>query len=272
MASMRKPGRIGLSCWSMRYRIWVEPASARFPQADFPREAKRAFGLDTVELYNNFLASTDDAYLDGIVKQAEEEGVCLHGMAVDVRHGNMCAADEAERKIAVAQNMIWIPVARRLGLAYFRANTGGTNPPAAGEMERAIRSYRELTDVAWNYGIRIAIEDHGGISYTVAAIKQLIEAVGKDRMCTLPDIGNFSDAGAYDKIAVMAPYAVAAHAKLFDFGPDGEAGNISLKRMVAVLSAAGFRGPWSIETGDPDAKAADDAIRKSKALLEKHLA
>jgi sugar phosphate isomerase/epimerase len=165
-----------------------------------------------------------------------------------------------------------VPLAQRLGLAYFRVNTGGHNPPAPGEVERAIRSFRELTDVAHDRGIRIAIENHGGISLDPSVVAQVIEAVGRDRMATLPDIGNFGGGeDAYEKIARMMPYAVAAHAKLRDFNESGEAGNIDLKRMVQIAQAAGFRGPWSIECSAPDAAHANEAVLKSKALLQKHL-
>jgi sugar phosphate isomerase/epimerase len=201
------------------------------------------------------------------------EGVCLHGMAVDVPYGDICAADESERKIAVAQNMVYVPVAQRLGLAYFRINTGGDNPPTPRQIEQAIRSLKELTDVAWNCGVRIAFENHGGLSLSTAGVIQIIEAVGRDRMATLPDIGNFGKGeDAYEKIAQIVPYAVAIHAKVYNFDEAGEAGNIDFKRMAAAVSGAGFRGTWSIETNAPDAWHTNEAVLKSKALLQKYLA
>ena len=269
----RRPGRIGLCCYSLIRRIRAEQPWLRLLQLDLPREAKEVFGLDTVELYNEALETHHPRYLDRIRSQAAEFGVCLHGMAVDVYYGDLCAADEAERKVAVARNLAHVPLAQRLGLAYFRVNTGGHNPAEPADVQRAVRSLRELTDVAWSRGIRVAIENHGGISLDPAAVGQVIEAVGRDRLATLPDIGNFgSGEDAYDKVARMMPYAVAVHAKLYNFGENGEAGNIDLKRMVQVAQAAGFQGPWSIECSAPDAAHADETVLKAKALLLKYLA
>jgi sugar phosphate isomerase/epimerase len=267
-----KPGRIGLCCYSLLRRVRCEQPWLRFQQIDFPKEAKRVFGIDTVEVYSGFLESHDRRYLDRIRDQAKEEGVCLHGMAVDMPYSDICAADEAERKVAVAQNMVYVPVAHRLGLAYYRINTGGQNPPTPQEIEQAAKSLKELTDVAWARGVRIALENHGGLSLSPQAVKQIIESVGKDRMATLPDIGNYGKGeDAYEKIAQMAPYAVAIHAKIHTFDESGEATNIDLKRMVAAAASAGFKGTWSIETTSGDPWHTNESILKSKALLQKYL-
>ena len=67
-------------------------------------EAKEVFGVDTVELYNEALETHHPRYLDRIRAQADQVGVCLHGMAVDVAYGDLCAADEAERAFGPAQS------------------------------------------------------------------------------------------------------------------------------------------------------------------------
>lgn len=270
--SAAKPGRIGLCAYSLIRRVRSESAWDRLGQLNLPREAKKVFGIDTVELYNGFMETTERRYLDRIREQAKEEGVCLHGMAVDVPYGDICSANETDRKIGVAQNMVYVPVAQRLGLAYFRINTSGSTPPAPGEIDRAIRSLKELTDVAWDRGIRVCIENHGGLSLDPQAVRQIIETVGKDRMATVPDIGNFgSEESAYGKIAQLAPFAVSVHAKLHHFDDSGEATNISLKRMAEAIAATGFRGTWSIETTSPDAAHTNENVLKSKALLQKYL-
>jgi L-ribulose-5-phosphate 3-epimerase len=273
-STMPKPGRIGLCAYSLIRRVRAEQPWLRLLQLDLPREAKTVFGLDTVEVYSGFLESHDRRYLDRIREQAKEFGVCLHGMAVDAPYSDICSADENERRIAVAENMVYIPVAQRLGLAYFRINTGGQNPPTPHEVEQAARSFKDLTDVAWNCGVRIAIENHGGVSLSPPAVKQIIETVGRDRVVTVPDIGNFgqNNEEAYAKVAAMAPYAIAIHAKLYNFDEAGEAGNISLKRMVEAVAPSGFRGPWSIECSAPDAWHTNETVLKSKALLQKYLA
>ena len=267
-----KPGRIGLCAYSLRLRIRAEQPWLRLFQMDLPREAKDVFGIDTLELYSGFLESTDRRYLDRIRSQAAEKGVCLHGLAVDAPYGDLCAADETDRKVAVAQNTVYLPVAHRLGLAYYRVNTGGENPATPRDIEQAIKSLKELSAVAWDRGVRIAIENHGGLSLDPSAVIQVIEAVGRDRLATVPDIGNFGKGeDAYARIAQLAPYAVAVHAKVYSFDDAGEAGNIDLKRMVAAVSAGGFRGTWSIETSSPDAWHANECVLKSKALLQKYL-
>ena len=65
------------------------------------------------------------------------------------------------------------------------------------------------------------IENHGGISGDPDAVVQIIKASG-NLVRTAPDFGNFKPAIRYEGLAKLMPYAIAVHAKLFEFDANGD--------------------------------------------------
>ncbi|MCD6351511.1 MAG: sugar phosphate isomerase/epimerase [Armatimonadetes bacterium] len=235
---------IGIAGWAINRRFRSEDNP--LPLLDFPRVAKEEFGLSHIEINNVFMASHDDSYLDELVAAAREAGVTMWGMAVDGT-GNLAATDEEERKQAVAAAMEYFDIAGKLGLKYFRVNTGGSPEAPPDEMEACIRSFRELAEEGERCGIKIATENHGGLSMRPRNMVRIIEGVGLDSMASLPDFGNFDDVFRYSGIAWIMPYAVGVHAKW----NKRDGGRVDIARMVGIARNAGYDGPIFIEDGGP---------------------
>lgn len=259
--------RIALAGWSINRRFRRDDNPLQL--LDFPRVAREEFGFDAVELNSPFFESKDPEYLDQLLAEGQKHGVAFTGMAVDGT-GDPASTDEAERQEAVELIRAWFPVAQRLGLPFFRANTGGRgkedNPEA---FAASVKSFRELAAEAESAGVKLVIENHGGISATPEKMVALVKAVDSPAFGTLPDFGNFPAEIRYDGIAQIAPYALGVHAKMLEFDENGEEPNIDIGRLVKIIHDSGYQGDWGIEYEGPG----DDheGVLKSKALLEKHL-
>lgn len=278
---------ISLAGWSInrRFRRQQDPLTL----LEYPAVAKEEFGITAVELNSPFFASTDDAYLDALVEAGKRAGVVFTGMAVDGT-GNPAALDEEERKASVRMILPWFRVSKRLGLPMFRVNTGGhgsESDPRA--LEQCIKSFRELVEEAEATGVKLLIENHWGISINPLNTVRILEEVDSEMLGTLPDFGNFPDSQnprglemlqeasgglppeeiRYWGLALMAPYALAVHAKMYSFDENGEEPRIDVGRCVRILRDAGYQGYWGIEyEGQADDH---EGVLKAKALLEKHL-
>lgn len=281
--------KISLAGWSLHRRFLDKESPLRL--LDFPKVAKEEFGIDAIELNNPFFESTEETYLSELKGAAQEAGVTLVGMAVD-QTGDPSSLDEAERLQSIEKIRAWFPVAKSLGLPFFRVNTGGHGRESDAEsLKKCIASFSELVKVAEDYGIKLAIENHWGISANPLNIVRIIEEVGSSLLGTLPDFGNFPDDTRpqvfeavkpglpeevtptqirYWGLEVMAPYAIGVHAKMFEFDEEGNDTRIDVARCVGIFKASGFDGYWGIEfegSGDDH-----EGVLKSKRLLERLLA
>lgn len=256
---------LGLTEWSLRTRFNRKYNPMRM--MDFPCVTYGEFGLKAVELYNVWLKSFDLEYLEGIRTDAAHVEVDLWGMSVDGT-GNLSSLNEEERKIAITNANAYCNIAKHLGLPYFRVNTGG-EPREKWMLQKCIDSYQQLASQAERYGVKIVIENHGGVSTDPDAIVQIIKEVDSKWIGTLPDFGNFDKEIVYEGISKIAPYAVACHAKFIDFDESGEEKNINMKRMLKVLRDCGFDGKLAIEWGG----SGDDheGILKGIALIKKYI-
>lgn len=280
--------KISLAGWSLHRRFFNKETPLRL--LDFPRVAKEEFGIDAVELNNPFFESTDESYLSELKDAAKEAGVTFAGMAVDGT-GDPSSLDETERLQSIEAVRAWFPVAKSLGLPFFRINTGGHGRESDQEaLKKCIESFAVLAKEAEEYGIKLAIENHWGISANPLNVVRIIEEVGSPNLGTLPDFGNFPDETRpevfesvkpglpdgvtpteirYWGLEQMAPYAIGVHAKMLEFDDEGNDTRIDVPRCVDIFVRSGFDGYWGIEfegAGDDH-----EGVLNSKRLLERLL-
>jgi len=258
--------KVALAIYSIRRRFGDKDNPLKL--IDCPKVVKEEFGIDAIELYNRFLASKDESYLKEVVQAADEAGVELIGMSVDVP-GNLSAVNEEQRKEAVENNREYIPVAKALGLPQFRVNTGGGSPVTEEVIQACIRSLRELTEEAGKDNIKIVLENHGGLSGDPDIMVRLIKEVSPELLGSQPDFGNFPEEIRYEGIRKITPYAPLVHAKMYEFDEQGEETRLDIKRIIGILEDIGFDAYLAIEFEGPGSD--HEGVLKSKALLEKYL-
>jgi sugar phosphate isomerase/epimerase len=250
--------KISVSSWSLHRHIGND-----LTLLDFPKMAREKFGVDAIELVNFQFESTERDYVVALKNRIEENGQKVVHIAAG--HGNISQPDESQRLEDVKVLFGWLDLAVHLGAPAIRIDTGQQE----GELDLSITidSYKRLAQRARELGLKITLENHGGISGDPANLVQIVESVGSDVMGTCPDFGNFPAERRYDDIETVAPYAVILHAKTYEFDPDGEETTIDYSRCAQIFKS--FTGYWSVEFEGPGDQY--DGTKKSIELIQKHV-
>ena len=226
-------------------------------------------GIKGISYNDMFFASLDDAYL-GRVKDAVKKANRV--VACYVIEGNLAVADEGKRNAQIEADKQKLRAAHKLGAPIVRINVGSTGREENADdtlgVERVVAAFKELLPLARQLGIRITIENHGGVSKTAANILRIIQATDPKQVGSLVDFGNFPAEVRYREIALVAPRAMVTHVKINEFDAQGEAVDYDLPGVLELLKQHGYKGPLSIEyEGKEDAV---EGVRKTRALILKY--
>ena len=265
MTPPRDPPLISLQVWSLHRAFFAR----ELDQVGMLRLCPE-LGLSGFEMYNTFFPSPQYVYLRGLRAEAEQLGVRLLLILCDME-GNLGAADRKERLQAAVNHRKWVDTAVVLGCQSIRCQVQGDDSDPAAMRERAAESLRSLLDYAQCSGLRILIENHGGLSSEHDWLVSLIELVGDPQLGTQPDFGNFPKGTDWcSAVEKMMPYAGAVSAKCYDFDLDGNETTIDFARMMKIVRAAGYSGHVGIEY-DGTRMPEREAILAAKGLLERLL-
>lgn len=227
-----------VSSWGLRDLV-----NKQFPLSQMALEVKNRFGIDAVELCQQHFLRQDAVYLNGIVKGLTQAGSKCVNMPIDV--GNISNPHRQEREHDLEIIKGWFRVAAYIGCPMVRVNTG--NAPDAAAMDRAVESYKQLAEAAAALGLKLVLENHGGLSSDPANVMKLLDRVGRDKLGLCPDFGNYEEGKRYTGIAAMMPAALIVHAKYNQ--PDAGGAAWDWPRCVRIVKASGFDGPVSLEIG-----------------------
>ena len=258
--------KISLAEWSLVKTI----RAGKMIHLDFPRVAKRQFGIDCVEFVDQFFAdkSKDKAYLNELRKRASAEGVSMALIMLDT-NGPLGTNRKATRQRAVDKTLAWIDAAKLLGCHTVRINARGSKDPdeLRGWM---VESCGRLADHAAECGINVAIENHGGPSSDPKWLASVMKAVGRSNFGTLPDFGNFPEhVNRYDAVELLMPHAKAVSAKATRFTPEGRVADTDFVRMMRIVRDAGYTGHVGVESGSKSQAGEADAICKTRDELRR---
>lgn len=257
---------ISLAEWSLNKTL----RAGKMVNLDFPRVAKRDFGIDCIEFVDQFFAdkAKDMAYLRELKGRAEGEGVRMGLIMIDTT-GDLGAADEGARRKAVEGTFEWIDAAKFLGCSTVRINARG--PGSADELRgRIVESCSRLADHAAPQQVNVAIENHGGLSSDPVWLTSVMRAVNKPNFGTLPDFGNFPDeTNRYDAVEMLMEFAKAVSAKAMRFSPEGEVLETDFRRMMRIVRDAGYHGYVGVETSTARQEDEAKAIQVTRDLLKR---
>jgi len=259
--------KLGLAAWSLNRRF----GAATLKLLDYPQQVKEEFGLAVIEFISLFFDSTEKAYLLELRRRTDAAGARVANLAVSVK-GDLASASDEERRGAVADCARWFDVALAVGSPYVRAFAGGPQEGVCTEdiLRASIRSFQELAARARKKGVKIIIENHGGVISREA--DHLVRLMKSDRsgflgMC--PDFGNFAAELRYEGLEKVAPWARVLHAKTREFDAKGEDTRVDVKRCLDIFRRAGFDGDVLVEfEGEMDDHA---GVLKSIELLRRCL-
>jgi L-ribulose-5-phosphate 3-epimerase len=255
---------ISLAEWSLHKALF----SKQLDPLDFPRVAKRDYGIHAVEYVNQFFMdkAKDRKYLADLKDRCKSEGVKSLLIMCD-GEGALGDADPAKRTQAVEKHYKWVEAARFLGCHSIRVNaaSGGTYEE---QLERAADGLRRLTEFGAKHRLNVIVENHGGLSSNGAWLSAVIKKVGHPRCGTLPDFGNFRDYDRYQGVTEMMPFARGVSAKSHDFDENGNETHTDFRRMMRIVKDAKYRGFVGIEY-EGEKLSEPEGIRATKRLLER---
>jgi len=268
-AEPEPPFRISLAEWSLHRAL----SAGKLDHLDFPRVARKDFGIEAVEYVNTFFehGALDQGYLLTLRDRCEAEGVTSLLIMCD-GEGRLGDPDGSARTTAVENHYPWIEAARLLGCHSIRVNAASEGSWEE-QRDLAADGLHRLAEYGDGYGIDVIVENHGGLSSNGRWLSSVIEAGDHPRLGTLPDFGNFriSESERYDNyrgVEQLMPWARAVSAKTNDFDAAGEEASLDYEQLIRVVLDSGYRGWVGIEY-EGSRLAEEEGIHRTKALLER---
>jgi L-ribulose-5-phosphate 3-epimerase len=246
---------ISLAQWS----LVDEWRAGKWKTLDFPRLAREDFGLNGVEFVNTLFEVPTEGYLKQLKQNAAANGITMVLIMVD-DEGDGCSPDKKGRKEFELFHRKWVDIAYYLGCHAIRTNCRG--PLSVNKQEAlgwAAESYRLLLEYSRSAGIRILIENHGGVSNDPDWMVQLMETVSDPLLGTYPDWR--APAPDFDNFEYLKQTLPFAGGMSFRNQPSDE---LTIK-MIELCSMSGFHGWYGIESDGREA--IRKAIRMLKSVL-----
>ncbi|MFM8986723.1 MAG: sugar phosphate isomerase/epimerase family protein [Planctomycetia bacterium] len=258
------PFRISLAEWSLHRTL----LAGKLDNLDFPKTAKRDFGIEAVEYVNQFFKdkAQDAGYLAELAKRAADEGVTNVLVMCDGL-GNLGDPDDKARTKAVENHFPWVEAAKRLGCHSIRVNAdskGGYEE----QQKLASDGLSRLAEFAGQMQISVLVENHGGLSSNGDWLAGVMKLVGLPNCGTLPDFGNFYDYDRYRGVEELMPFAKGVSAKSHEFDAAGDEIRTDYGRMLRIVVAAGYRGWVGVEY-EGNALSEPEGIRATTKLLDR---
>lgn len=210
-------------------------------------------GVDAVEL--GYYWRDEQRECDEVRRWVEEAGLEISGYIVST---NFTHEDEAKRRAEIDKVKHGVDGAVALGTDLVRVFAGARKGgPFEADRDRVVEALAECLAYAVPRGVRLAMEDHGGIGGRSEHLLYYAEQLNSDHFGFVVDIANFlANAGEEPLSAVrqVASRAFLAHFKDGVRGEDGTwtpllagKGKIPLEESLVALAQAGYDGYVSIE-------------------------
>ncbi len=159
-----------------------------------------------------------------------------------------------------------IEAADYLNVPLIRLTLGG-EPNDRAAYDRALELMGGVLPVAIARNIKLAIENHGGLSGDPAVLAEFVQHFHSPFLGVCLDFGNFEGDRA-SGMQTLAPLAIHVHAKARAFDAQGEETHIDYGMCLEALKAVNYSGAISIEyEGDGDPVM---GIGRTRELIEKY--
>ena len=263
--------KISLAEWSLHRTLFAK----KMDHLDFPKVAKRDFGIDAIEPVNQFFKdkASDQKYLADFKQRAGDEGVKILLIMID-GEGALGDPDADGRRKAVENHHKWVEAAKFLGCHSIRVNADAKGQGSFDEQQkRAADGLRSLSEFAKKHEINVIVENHGGLSSHGEWLAGVMKTVNLPNCGTLPDFGNFAikrdeNYDRYKGVRELMPFAKSVSAKSHDFDEQGNEIHTDYRKMMKIVLEHGYHGYVGIEY--EGGKASEpEGIKLTKALLEK---
>lgn len=180
-------------------------------------------------------------YILKLKRQAFNLGLDISGTAIGNDFG-LPYGPKRDEQLAMTRE--WIEHAALLGAPVIRIFAGNT---PAGETDeaaigRCVEGINESLKHAAQYGVFLALENHGGITSTPEQMLSIVAGVDDSPWFGVNlDSGNFRSDDPYRDLEKIAPYSVNVQIKVA-VTRNGTKEESDFKRVIGILKDAGYRG------------------------------
>lgn len=253
---IRRQGRamfkLGLAAYSFRQALNLTRKPPTMSLDGFI-DLAASMPFDAVELTEYYFPETSNRYLAGLKGRCTRLGLDVSGTAIRT---DFCVTNATRLKEEIDRCKRWVEHTSRLGGKTIRI-FGGTVIKGDTE-ERARRqcidAMQECCEHAGQFGVYLALENHGGITGTSEQMLALVRAVKSDWFGVNLDTGNFRTKDPYADLERLAPYAVVVQMKTEITREGRKAEEADFKRKFQMLRTVNYRGYVVLEY-----EAAEDA-------------
>lgn len=197
------------------------------------------YGLDSADIWNGMLASTDEAYLRKVREALDERELVLANLCVDGAH--IWEPDPAARERNRENALAHLRAAEILGARTVRIDAGGReNTFDEGQFDLVAETYGEFARRAYDNGYRVGPENHWGPEKVPANMLRIIEAVDSPAFGVLLHVGGWNGPDAERGDALVAPHVMHTHLAW-------QVTEGCLEDKMRLLTDAGYQGYWGVE-------------------------
>ena len=165
-----------------------------------------AMDIYSLEYNEGFFESKTRDYLQKIRHSVQQVDAAFSCLTI---WGNLAKATEEERLEQVEIVSDWMEIAAFLGAPICRVyvgTTGSDETDATIGVERVAWSFNQLVPLARDKNVKMAIENHPGVSSRADHIIAVIEATDREYVGASPDTGKFPADVRYRELEKLAPY------------------------------------------------------------------
>jgi sugar phosphate isomerase/epimerase len=223
-----------------------------------------------VSLNDLYFDSWDRDYLDKIKQSFHDNDriiTCL------IMEGELATPDAEARRKQIESNTAKLKAAGYLGAPVVRMNLGGVSRGESNlkhGVDRCVSAFKGMLPLARDLGVRITIENHGGVSGTVEGILAVVQGTDPKWVGSLLDFGNPPVRFNPAVFAKLAPYAYHTHVKARGFKADGEAVGADYGKLLGILKKDKYGGAVSVEWGGRSKLPPVEGVEKMRDLIRKH--
>jgi sugar phosphate isomerase/epimerase len=224
---------------------------------------KYRYGLQTADIWNGFLASTEPEYLIKVREALDERELTLVNLCVDGAH--IWEDDPAEREHNHQNALAHLKAAEILGAKTVRIDAGGRDETFTSEQYNlVIERYQEYARCAADNGFRIGPENHWGPERVPANMLNICQTVNSPAFGVLLHFTNWQGKNNVQGDELIAPYVMHTHiAWNVTEGP--------LRAKLELLKNAGYQGCYGIEHHTGQNEYAEVAVQLARVrdILER---
>ncbi len=207
---------------------------------------RHRYGLLTADIWNMFLESLDDSYIDLVSQNVWERGLTVVNFCCDEAH--VWDNDPVKRAENEKRARRYIEIGRKLGAKSIRIDVGVREPSMSPEQfDYVAGKYAEYCALAAEYGAKLGPENHWGAARRYPEFRKLLDHMVNERK--VENYGILLHVGGWEDVDTVAEkdahdLDIINHAMHMHLDYEH---SMRAQEIIPALKAKGYSGCWTIE-------------------------